>query len=177
MWTVVARALVTGGLPKILHARPTPAALARFANYSLPPTQSILFSGLGFFLRKPSCGPVTISPPPSTSAQAPQKPRARARARARARTGRVERVSSGRKGWGMHVYMDVCLRACMYMYVKECLYVCMFVCMYVCMYVKVCMYVCMYACMYACVYVCINVCVCRKGEDAVPLDNCILYKN
>ena len=138
VWTVVARALVTGGLPKILHARPTPAALARFANYSLPPTQSILFSGLGFFLRKPSCGPVTISPPPPAGAQAPQKPRARARARARARTGRVERVSSGRKGRGMHVYMYVCLCACMHVYVKVCMYVCTYVCMYVCMYVCLC---------------------------------------
>ena len=53
---MVARALVTGGLPKIIHARPTPAALARFANYSLPPTRSILFSGLGFFLENPLAG-------------------------------------------------------------------------------------------------------------------------
>ena len=125
---MVACALVTGGLPKILHARPTPAALARFANYSLPPTQSILFSGLGFFLRKPSCGPVLLSPPSLTSAQATEKPRARARARSRARTGRVERVSSGRKGSG---YACACLCYRRTMYVR--MYVCMYVCMYACM--------------------------------------------
>ena len=146
---MVARALVTGGLPKILHARPTPAALARFANYSLPPTRSILFSGLGFFLRKPSCGPVTISPPPPAGAQAPQKPRARARATTRARTGRVERVPSGRKGSGY---------ACACLCYRRTMYVRMYVCVYgVCM--CVCLYVCMYACMCACVLLAIKTAV------------------
>ena len=69
VWTVVARASSRAGSPKSF----TPALLQLRSLALLcgpaHPTQSILFLGLGFFLGKPSCGPVLNSSSPHLAHQ------------------------------------------------------------------------------------------------------------